>query len=262
MIKQRSGKMILYFTGTGNSKYVADYLADKLQDEVVSLNDILKNNLPCEVQSEKPFVWVAPIYAWRFPKAVDELFSRFEFRGNSTVYFVATMGGDSGDCEKFCRKLAEEKGVTFGGFADVIMPDNYFAGFNIKDENEMPELVKSAHPTLQKIADTISGGLTLDIRVKTSAASLKSGVINYGFCRYMLSKTKYKVNNNCTGCGKCVKICPANNIEIRDGKPFFLGSCMGCYACIHKCPEKAINLGKRTEGKSRYVCIGYKKDNI
>ena len=56
--------MVLYFTGTGNSKYVADFLADKLQDEAVSLNDMLKNNLPRETESEKPFVWVAPIYAF------------------------------------------------------------------------------------------------------------------------------------------------------------------------------------------------------
>lgn len=253
--------MILYFTGTGNSKYVADFLADKLNDEVVPLNDMLKNNQPPEVSCEKPFIWVAPIYAWRFPKKVEELFSKIKFKGNNTVYFVATMGGDSGDCEKFCRRLTEEKGMNFGGFADVIMPDNYFGGFNIKDENEMPRLVKAAHPTLMKIADTISSGKTLSIRVKTSAAAFKSGVINYGFCKYMLSKAKYKVNDNCTACGKCVKICPVNNIELADGKPKFLGNCMGCYACIHRCPEKAINLGKRTEGKSRYVCIDYKKEN-
>lgn len=254
--------MILYFTGTGNSKYVADFLADRLNDEVVSLGDMLKNNLQRALKSEKPFVWIAPIYAWRFPKAIDELFEKIDFQGNRTVYFVATMGGDSGDCEKFCKKLTAGKNMKFGGFADVIMPDNYFGGFNIKDENEMIETVKAAHPTLGKIADTIESDQILNIRVKTSAGALKSGLVNYGFTKYMLSGVKYKVNEDCTGCGKCVKICPANNIEIKDGKPFFLGNCMGCYACIHKCHEKAINLGKRTEGKTRYVCIDYKKETI
>ena len=38
--------MILYFTGTGNSKFVADYLADKLEDTTVSINKYLKNYLP------------------------------------------------------------------------------------------------------------------------------------------------------------------------------------------------------------------------
>lgn len=254
--------MILYFSGTGNSKYVADFLADKLQDEVVSLGDMLKNSLPLVVESEKPYVWIAPIYAWRFPDAVEELFSKIDFQGNKNIYFVATMGGDSGDCYKFCRKQASEKGMIYGGFADAIMPDNYFDGFSIKNEQDMIDIVKAAHPTLLKIAETILNGNTLSIRVKSAAASLKSGVINYGFNKYMLSKMKYTVNENCTGCGKCERLCPVNNIKMLNGKPQFADKCMSCYACIHKCPEKAINLGKKTEGKSRYVCIDYKKENL
>ena len=252
--------MILYFTGTGNSKYVADYLSDKLQDEVVSLNDILKNNSPLRLESEKPYVWIAPIYAWRFPKAVDELFRKINLKGNSTVYFVATMGGDSGNCYKICQKNAGDKGLSYGGFADIIMPDNYYAGFSIKNEQDMIDIVKAAHPTLDKIADTIKKGKTIDIRVKSFGGGFKSGIINYGFNKYMLEKARYTVSEACTGCGKCVKLCPVNNIKMLNGKPEFSDKCMGCYGCIHKCPEKAINLGKRTEGKTRYVCIDYKKE--
>ena len=32
--------MILYFSGTGNSKYVAKRIADALGDEIVNLNDV------------------------------------------------------------------------------------------------------------------------------------------------------------------------------------------------------------------------------
>ena len=78
----------------------------------------------------------------------------------------------------------------------------------------------------------------------------------------MLEKARYTVSEACNGCGKCVKLCPVNNIKMHLGKPQFSDNCMGCYGCIHKCPEKAINLGKRTEGKTRYVCIDYKKENI
>ena len=34
--------MILYFSATGNSEYIAKYLADLVNDEAVSLNDYLK----------------------------------------------------------------------------------------------------------------------------------------------------------------------------------------------------------------------------
>lgn len=254
--------MILYFTGTGNSKYVADFLGDKLQDEVVSLNDMLKHDLPLVVESEKPYVWVAPIYAWRFPDAVDELFRKIYFKGSQTFYFVATMGGDSGNCEKICRKRVRDKGKIFGGFADVIMPDNYFGGFNIKNEREMIDIVLAAHPVLDGIAETIKNADPLNVRVKSSAGGLKSGIINYGFNKYMLSNVKYTVNKSCISCGACEKLCPVNNIKMNLGKPQFSDRCISCYACIHKCPEKAINLGKKTENKTRYVCIPYEKETI
>ncbi len=251
--------MILYFTGTGNSKYVADYLGDKLQDEVVSLNDMLKNNLPLVVESGKPYVWVAPIYAWRFPQVVDELFRKIYFKGNTTFYFVATMGGDSGNCQKVCKKRVRDKGMSYGGFADVIMPDNYYGGFEIKDMQDMIDIVKAAHPTLDEIAETIRNDHLLNIRVKTYASALKSSIVNYAFNKYMLEKANYTVSGSCIGCGKCETVCPVNNIKLENSKPTFGSRCTGCYACIHKCPEKAINLGKRTEGKTRYVCIDYKK---
>ena len=34
--------MVLYFTGTGNSRYAASLLADALDDELISLNDIMR----------------------------------------------------------------------------------------------------------------------------------------------------------------------------------------------------------------------------
>ena len=48
--------MILYFTGTGNTKFVAEALADKLGDELVNLADYTKQRKTLSVVSEKPFV--------------------------------------------------------------------------------------------------------------------------------------------------------------------------------------------------------------
>lgn len=34
-----------------------------------------------------------------------------------------------------------------------------------------------------------------------------------------LADRRFKVNDKCSGCGTCAKVCPANNIKIVDGKP-------------------------------------------
>ena len=49
-----------------------------------------------------------------------------------------------------------------------------------------------------------------------------------------------------------MKICPVNNIILDDGNPKWLHNCEDCMACIHICPKKAINIGTKTEKRSRY----------
>lgn len=44
----------------------------------------------------------------------------------------------------------------------------------------------------------------------------------------------------CTGCGECLKVCPARAIKIEAGKACIDDSCRECGACIEKCPAGAI----------------------
>ncbi|MCR4962480.1 MAG: EFR1 family ferrodoxin [Firmicutes bacterium] len=53
----------------------------------------------------------------------------------------------------------------------------------------------------------------------------------------------YLVNDSCTQCGICAKVCPADNITVTD-KVRFSDRCEVCYACLHNCPQNAIHLRK------------------
>ena len=49
----------------------------------------------------------------------------------------------------------------------------------------------------------------------------------------------------CSGCGKCARSCPMQNIKIAHGKAKFGKRCTICYRCVNKCRQKAITiLGK------------------
>lgn len=58
--------------------------------------------------------------------------------------------------------------------------------------------------------------------------------------------------NACIGCGKCVQLCPLNNIRLDKDKPVWGSNCTHCMACICYCPKEAIEYGKRSVGKPRY----------
>ncbi len=45
----------------------------------------------------------------------------------------------------------------------------------------------------------------------------------------------------CTGCKRCVKICPYNGVDVKSGKAVINDRCTSCGACIDNCPENAIS---------------------
>ncbi|EQG17258.1 flavodoxin family protein [Clostridioides difficile DA00062] len=83
--------MILYFSGTGNSRYVARKIAQELNDELISLNQLIKEEKTDElISADKPFIFVCPTYAWRLPIVVTDFIKETKFLGSNRVYFVMT----------------------------------------------------------------------------------------------------------------------------------------------------------------------------
>ena len=59
--------MIFYFTGTGNSRYCARLLADKLGDHCTDTFHFIRDSVAAELSSTKPWVFVCPTYGWQLP---------------------------------------------------------------------------------------------------------------------------------------------------------------------------------------------------
>ena len=63
--------MILCYSGTGNSRYIAQRIADELQDNIVDLNEKIKTNNYSSIETGGDVILVVPTYAWRIPKIVS-----------------------------------------------------------------------------------------------------------------------------------------------------------------------------------------------
>ena len=246
--------MVLFFTGTGNSEYCARFLADRLGDECFDLAERIKNKDYSSFESEKPFVICAPTYAWRIPAVVKELLEKAELKGSNKIYFVMTCGGQIGKAEKYNLALCDKIGKSYCGTTKVKMAENYLAMFEVTTKEEEELLMKEADKTLEETVALVKNGESLPAVKEGPLGVILSGKVNEMFNTYYLKDDKFLVKDNCTSCGLCVKKCPLGNVELNDGKPVWNGNCTHCMACICNCPVEAIEYGKKSEGKRRYLC--------
>lgn len=251
--------MVLYFSATGNSEFVARYISEKTDDKLICLNDYLREDEECSFRSETPFIFVAPIYAWRFPMIIEKLIREAKLSGNRRIYFIGTMESQCGDCGKYLKLIADKKKMEFMGFEAVAMPSNYIIGGELPSSDDAIEIIKKSVPKLDKICENINAGLGIAFDKGQLLGSVCSGLINDAFNKIFISSKAYSVSDDCVSCGHCIDICPVHNIFFDDGKPVFYNDCIGCYACINRCPSEAINIGSRTVGRRRYVCPDYDK---
>ncbi len=251
--------MIVYFTGTGNSRYCANLLAHKLEDEVIDSLPFIKDGIAAELISEKPWVFVGPVYAWQMAHIFVDFIRAGNFSGSKDAYFVITCGGSIGGAGEYMRALCREKGLNYKGTIPVVMPENYVAMFSVPDEEKSRRMVKIAHQRLEKRAQLIAEGENFPEEKIGFKSRFLSGAVNKGFYMGFVNAKKFYATDKCIRCGKCTRLCPYNNISIVDGKVTWGDKCTHCMACISYCPTEAIEHGKTSVGKRRYRCEEYSK---
>ncbi len=247
--------MILYFSGTGNSRYIAERIARETNDEIVSLNLLMKQNVKDDLISEtQPLVFVCPTYAWRLPRVVDDYLRKATFKGSCKVYFIMTCGGEIANAIHYVKKLCQYKGWDLQGFAEVMMPDNYIILFPGSDNATTKNIIEGAEPLINRISEDIHNGNRFFIMAqKGIVGQLESGIVNSIFYKlFVHAKGFHVTETKCVRCDKCAKSCPLNNIILTEGKPVWGNRCTHCMACINGCPTEAIEYKKKTQSKPRY----------
>lgn len=246
--------MILYFSGTGNSKYVAEQIAKITNDELVSINEKIQKNDTDKITVQDRLVFVVPTYAWRIPRVVRDWITKTDLWYDENTWFVMTCGSEIGNAEKYNKKLCNAKGFNYMGSAGVVMPENYIAMFDSPTEDEIEEIFTKADKEIEKMANLIKENKPFATPRNNLQDKIMSGPVNMLFYPMFVKAKGFSANDKCTSCGKCVKVCPLNNIELKNGKPTWNKKCTHCMACISYCPTGAIEYGKKTVGKQRYKC--------
>lgn len=253
-------EMILYFSGTGNSRYCAQAFANALQDVCCDSFDYLKKNENAELHSEKPWVFCAPTYAWQLPHLFADFIRSSLFSGSQEAYFVLTCGDDVGNAGILLDKLCKLKGLHYRGILEVVMPENYIAMFSVPKPHTQKKIIGNAEPSIQNGIACIKNGVDFPAYKASFVQKIKTHVVNPLFYALCVKANDFYATDACVGCGKCEKLCVCNNIRIENCKPVWGQSCTHCMACICRCPQEAIEYADKSQGKPRYVCPQRKTD--
>lgn len=250
--------MIYYFSGTGNSKFVASSLGKLLNQEIKFIPEV-------EVEEENPdengYGLIFPVYSWGIPPIVKEFVDNFSEgfweRLNvlqSKVWCIAVCGDEIGLTADMLIKLFKGK-TKIESIWSVIMPNNYvlLPGFDVDPKQLENEKLAAIPNRLLKIADGIMSGIkTIDVIVG-KFPYIKSKLIYPLFVKWGIFPSKWHYTESCIGCGKCAKICPLLNIKLNENRhPQWNNHCCSCLACYHICPVHAVEYGKETTKKGQY----------
>jgi len=250
--------MIFYFSGTGNSYYVASKTASRTGEELAPITRLTKNaggGYEYALHDGEIIGFVYPVYAWAPPRIVLDFISGLkllDYKGQY-IFSIATCGNDTGNSLKVLRKGLQKKDLVLSAGFSIRMPSNYVLMMDIDPEQLKQEKLEAAETAIDHICEAIEERRVVNTdELALGFPALKTALVAPLFNKFAIQPRKFFADDKCTGCGICEKVCCHENIKV-NGRPVWGNLCSQCFACLHYCPVKAVQYGRGTCKKGRYT---------
>jgi ferredoxin/flavodoxin len=269
---------IYYFSGTGNSYVMARYMSAKLKAELISIPKVVgtdkiiidDNCIGIVFPSYLAALVGPPLVVERFIKKIDNI-------GSLHIFAVCTCGGyecvNALPSLKKLNKLIRSCGGRLAEEYSVRLPMNNldYAHIPIPIVKDSDVIISKSKSKINDICQCISEkrgtkfGIAKNLFylfmttlfrmmqepiLKILAEKAKNPVdtkMKY-YELIPLTDKSITVNEQCTGCGTCARVCPVKNIIINEKMPEFQHRCEMCFACDEWCPSGAIQHWSRQQG--------------
>ena len=243
---------IYYFTGTGNSLKISKELASRFDDaQLIPMTAAIRAGA---ISDSDTIALVFPVYMFGLPRIVGYFIKKLSDQmKNKYIVALAVNGGTvAGTLLSLERKL-KAKGLRLSAGFSIKTPSNFIVEFTV-EEDEIVCIFEESGKKVDEIASVIQSRAMPVIEKGTRKECIvRTGILNKFLAPLIpVMDTTFKTTGSCTGCGICTKVCPVDNLTLKDGAPKWHHRCQQCFACINHCPCNAIEYLKLSVGKKRY----------
>jgi NAD-dependent dihydropyrimidine dehydrogenase PreA subunit/flavodoxin len=269
---------IYYFSGTGNSLYVARELQRRIPDaSLIPVVSLLGKDV---IQPQAQTVgFVFPIHLTTLPIPMREFINKLDLESAEYIFAVGTRLGTFCLADIALENVLKKQGKHLDAYFLLNMASNTPTGLvpgpGDKDwvNKNSEEHVRALDAAVQDRLDAIQ-----DIIVNQVPDPKGNSPRRWAFLKRLIAipmafatrstggtEIPYTADSSCTGCGTCEKVCPSNKIKLVDGKPVWQKEiqCYYCYACFNYCPTQSILVGKKyTQKDGRYSHPGITANDI
>ena len=135
--------MIFYFSGTGNSLWVAKKLAELQEDQILFIPKLMEEKrgpFSFTLKQDEMLGFVFPVYAWAPPKIVLEFINNLVItnRSDYDTYSVCTCGDHAGLTMNVLSANLQKRNIKLNSGFSVFMPNNYVVDYDL-DSKELKD---------------------------------------------------------------------------------------------------------------------------
>lgn len=249
--------LLIYYSGTGNSKRVSEWIAGKALERGMNIHIASYNQFDPEAvkawKGKTLIGFFSATHGFNMPHSMLKFILRFNLWNGSDVFVGNTragmklsklfMPGLSGVAMYFPALMLLLKGYKVRAMYPVDLPSNWISLHPGLRRKVIDSMVDHYSRLVRSFAEKVLSGqrvflrslilLPLDILVIPLA-------LGYYFVgRYILAKT-FVASYKCNNCGICMKQCPTQSIILSGGRPYWKFTCESCMKCMNNCPERAI----------------------